>query len=346
MNRARTETLKIEIYTQDKVTTTITSPDADIYTGERQMRTNHTVKIDRDDLTATAQNCDFDLMTNKFILRQKVHVLLKHFDVGAGAKSPTAAPGTPAGRAAAPNLSRTAAPFSTPTPQPADENAAPADSNPPRNSDSLMDMPGAVGNNTNDGAIPAHARTLRHEVNPPFSLPGLLRRRRSARVWADSRRRHGGPFPLAILPRWGNAPGTTVIDSDDLHMDKGARTAIFTGNVVVTGTNMNMTCEEMTVFFYPGQQDRQHHRQGQRCHRPARPHHPLRAGAIFPHRGQIHSQPTIPIFSKTPGKSRRRRSPSYRTPGDDGDRKGAPRPLSRIPAERPLLLPCTPANTP
>jgi lipopolysaccharide transport protein LptA len=46
-----------------------------------------------------------------------------------------------------------------------------------------------------------------------------------------------------------NAPGTTVIDSDDLHMDKGARTAIFTGNVVVTGTNMNMTCEEMTVFF-------------------------------------------------------------------------------------------------
>jgi lipopolysaccharide export system protein LptA len=44
-------------------------------------------------------------------------------------------------------------------------------------------------------------------------------------------------------------PGTTVITSDDLHMDQIAHTAIYTGNVVVVGTNFHMTCEEMTVYF-------------------------------------------------------------------------------------------------
>jgi lipopolysaccharide transport protein LptA len=44
-------------------------------------------------------------------------------------------------------------------------------------------------------------------------------------------------------------PGATVITSDELHMDQIGHTAIFTGNVIVTGTNFKMTCEEMTVFF-------------------------------------------------------------------------------------------------
>jgi lipopolysaccharide export system protein LptA len=43
--------------------------------------------------------------------------------------------------------------------------------------------------------------------------------------------------------------GSTVITSDDLHMDQASHTAVFTGSVVVTGTNFKMTCQEMTVLF-------------------------------------------------------------------------------------------------
>ena len=44
-------------------------------------------------------------------------------------------------------------------------------------------------------------------------------------------------------------PGSTVITSDELHMDQDSHTSVFTGNVVVTGTNFKMTCQEMTVNF-------------------------------------------------------------------------------------------------
>jgi lipopolysaccharide transport protein LptA len=43
--------------------------------------------------------------------------------------------------------------------------------------------------------------------------------------------------------------GETVIDSDILHSDQTAHISIFTGNVVVLGTNFKMTCQEMTVYF-------------------------------------------------------------------------------------------------
>ena len=43
--------------------------------------------------------------------------------------------------------------------------------------------------------------------------------------------------------------GSTVITSDELHSDQVAHTSIFTGNVVVVGTNFHMTCQEMTVYF-------------------------------------------------------------------------------------------------
>jgi len=51
--------------------------------------------------------------------------------------------------------------------------------------------------------------------------------------------------------------GATLITSDELRMDQmpntpadpQGHTSIFTGNVVVTGTNFRMTCEEMTVYF-------------------------------------------------------------------------------------------------
>jgi hypothetical protein len=148
VNRADTNDLKIEIFTQGKVTTTITSPDADLYVAERKMRTNHTVKVDRADMTATSQSCDFDLTTKKYLMRQNVKVVLKNFDVGSSTKKPSS------------SSSSSSAP-SSPLAFPASLGAAPAsagETSPdavapvPRNGDSLLDTPGAYGT-TNSGPV-------------------------------------------------------------------------------------------------------------------------------------------------------------------------------------------------
>ena len=81
-NRAVAMDIKIKIYDNDAVTTTITSPQADIYVNERKMRSSHTVQIERSDMEATAQTCDFDLGNKKYLLRTNVKVTLKNFDPG------------------------------------------------------------------------------------------------------------------------------------------------------------------------------------------------------------------------------------------------------------------------
>jgi len=127
LNRAETTELKIELYDQGKVTTTITSPKADLYVADRRMRTKNTVLIERTDMEATAQSCDFDLLNKKYFLYQNVKVTLKNFDANFKPASATGA--TPASTA---NTVPTPA-TSTPT------------SNPPPKS-SLLDTPGASSN--------------------------------------------------------------------------------------------------------------------------------------------------------------------------------------------------------
>jgi hypothetical protein len=143
INRAQATDLKIQIYTQGKVTTTITSPNADLYANERTMRTKNTVKVDREDMTATAQSCDFNLMTKKYLLRQNVHVVLKHFDTGAGEKKPAAA--------ARPQPSFPTAEMAAPAPVP-EENQPVVDPRAPRNQNPL-DIPGASSSPTNNGPM-------------------------------------------------------------------------------------------------------------------------------------------------------------------------------------------------
>ena len=90
INRAETTDLKIDIYENGKVTTTITSPKADLYVADRKMRTHNTVQITRADLDATAQFCDFDLVEKQYTLRNNVKVTLKNFDAGKSAPKPGA----------------------------------------------------------------------------------------------------------------------------------------------------------------------------------------------------------------------------------------------------------------
>jgi len=44
-------------------------------------------------------------------------------------------------------------------------------------------------------------------------------------------------------------PGSTVITSDVMHSDQGSHVTVFTGKVVVTGSNFTLKCNEMTVNF-------------------------------------------------------------------------------------------------
>jgi hypothetical protein len=81
LNRAETTDLKIQVYDNGAVTTTVTSPKADLYVNEQKMRTRNTVQIVRADMEATSQDCDFDLKTKKYLLRTHVKVVLKHFDL-------------------------------------------------------------------------------------------------------------------------------------------------------------------------------------------------------------------------------------------------------------------------
>jgi hypothetical protein len=122
-NRAETTDLRIDVYDNGTKTTTITSPKADLYVAEQKMRTKNTVHILRDDMDATSQDCDFDVKAKKFLLRTRVKVLLKHFDVGATSHPENAKPGvaqaadpTPA---ATPDSMATPAPTPAPVPEPA-----------------------------------------------------------------------------------------------------------------------------------------------------------------------------------------------------------------------------------
>jgi hypothetical protein len=129
LNRAEATDLKIQVYDNGKVTTTITSPKADLYVNEQKMRTNKTVLIVRADMDASSQECDFDLKTKKYLLRTNVKVVLKHFDLSTTpAKGAMPAPG----------------PIS---PQPAQTNG------------SILDSPGAVSDTNSAPAPPANSES-------------------------------------------------------------------------------------------------------------------------------------------------------------------------------------------
>lgn len=92
INRAVATNVKIELYENNVITTIITSPQADIYIGDKKLRTKNTIKIIRSDMEATAQIADFDLVTKKYLLRQNVKVILKNFNINAAVAAPGTSP--------------------------------------------------------------------------------------------------------------------------------------------------------------------------------------------------------------------------------------------------------------
>jgi lipopolysaccharide export system protein LptC len=141
LNRAETTDLRIEVYDNGAKTTTITSPKADLYAAEQKMRTKNTVLIDRTDMRATSQDCDFDVKAKKFLLRTNVKVLLKHFDVG-GSKGNADQPAAASGGSAIPTPMPNNLPF-TPSPS---SGPAPTD-------ESILPSPGSYSD-TNAAPLP------------------------------------------------------------------------------------------------------------------------------------------------------------------------------------------------
>jgi len=148
INRAETTDLKIEIYTGDKVTTTITSPKADVYLTDHKMRTKDTVQIDRADMVATAQTCDFDLTTKKYLLREKVKVVLKNFDAGLTRKP------TVGGKPTAESVAPMPEPAPVPAPSSVDDVSMPINPHTLSSGESTIDFPGASAN-TNTAPAPS-----------------------------------------------------------------------------------------------------------------------------------------------------------------------------------------------
>lgn len=135
LNRAQTSDLIIKIFDpgNDKdPTTVITSPNADLYVSEQKMRTKNTVDIERSDMSATSQTCDFDLKDKKYVLRTNVKVVLKHFEISTN-----------------PN----GAPASTTAPKPAAP--APAVPQPARNDAALLDSPGSYSDTNSAPMAPS-----------------------------------------------------------------------------------------------------------------------------------------------------------------------------------------------
>ncbi|HEX4139695.1 MAG TPA: LPS export ABC transporter periplasmic protein LptC [Candidatus Methylacidiphilales bacterium] len=126
LNRAEATNLRIDVYDNGQKTTTITSPKADLYVAEQKMRTKNTVQIERSDMEATSQDCDFNVKQKNFFLRTNVKVLLKHFDVGAGSPGTSKSPTSSAPQATSTAPTAPLHPSGTSTSMPTDESILPS----------------------------------------------------------------------------------------------------------------------------------------------------------------------------------------------------------------------------
>lgn len=92
LNRTQILGLKVELYENDKVATTITSPRCDYWTLERRLNSHDGVLLVRPEARISADAIDWDFKTETAVLHRNVRVVLPQFTVGAPATPPPATP--------------------------------------------------------------------------------------------------------------------------------------------------------------------------------------------------------------------------------------------------------------
>lgn len=88
VNRTEITGLKVDLYEDGKVTTTITSPKSDYWNADNKMRTRYGVEIKRPDMTVSAQTMEWEIKEQRGVLRQNVKVVINTLDLSAPATSP------------------------------------------------------------------------------------------------------------------------------------------------------------------------------------------------------------------------------------------------------------------
>jgi len=95
LNRTQITGLKVEMYEDGKVSTTITAPACDYWTLEKRISGHDGVLVEKADVRITAAAIDWDFKTQTAVLHRDVRVVLPKFTVGApipASAKPAAAP--------------------------------------------------------------------------------------------------------------------------------------------------------------------------------------------------------------------------------------------------------------
>jgi hypothetical protein len=96
LNRTQITGLKVEMYEDGKVSTTITAPACDYWTLEKRISGHDGVLVEKADVRITAAAIDWDFKTQTAVLHRNVRVVLPQFTVGAPTAKPAPAPAAPA----------------------------------------------------------------------------------------------------------------------------------------------------------------------------------------------------------------------------------------------------------
>lgn len=97
VNRTEITALRVDLYEDGKVATTITSPKSDYWNADNKMRTRFGVEIVRSDMTVTAQTMEWEIKEQRGVLRQNVKVVLNSLDLAKPAETPNPAASAPLG---------------------------------------------------------------------------------------------------------------------------------------------------------------------------------------------------------------------------------------------------------
>lgn len=96
VNRTEILDMKIDLYDQGKVSTTILSPRCDLWKLEGRLSTQSGAVIERPDLRLTSQIMDWEVGGHRGVFRQNVRVVLYHLPLAKPARQESAGNGAPA----------------------------------------------------------------------------------------------------------------------------------------------------------------------------------------------------------------------------------------------------------